>query len=114
MIKFVHNILGTDYTFKLGTREEIDMSENNQGECKIFSKEIKVCTDPVCSDRVLDEKELIERTKEILAHEIFHAYCNECGLDVSDDTEEVFAIFFMKVWKKMYDSINSSIRCYSN
>lgn len=102
---FVHNVLGTPYEVKLGTREELNMSEENMGECKIYAKEILVCTEK--GD--CNEKELELRVSEILAHEIFHAYCNEAGVDLSVEAEEMLATFFMKNWRKMNDSILDAI-----
>lgn len=55
------------------------------------------------------EYEKDKRAEEIVAHEIFHAYCNESGnesgIDIDDDTEEKFAVWYMKMWRKMNNSI---------
>ena len=107
MKEFVLDVLGTDYIVKLGTREEIGMSPDLCGECRVFAKEILVSTD--CEDRELTKKELGNRTSEILAHEIFHAYLNEAGIEVSDEVEETFAVFFMKVWSKIENTIKRAI-----
>ena len=101
MKKIIHSVLGTPYEVSFGDRNEINMSDDNLGECRIFGKKILVCTE--LGD--CEEKELEVRTQEIIAHEIFHAYCNEAGLDLSDDQEEMVATFFMKNWRKMYNSI---------
>ena len=101
MKRFVHNILGTVYEIFLGEREEISLDEHNAGECRIYAKQIKVCT----AKEDCDEKELRVKVEEITAHEIFHAYVNEAGLDLDENVEELLASFFMKNWKKMYASI---------
>lgn len=95
------SVLGTDYRVVLGEREEIDITPENSGECRIYSKEIKVCTDiEDCS-----QEELRVRTQEVVAHEFFHAYINEAGIDLQPEMEELLATFFMKNWKKLHKSI---------
>lgn len=101
MNKLIHNVLGTPYEVLLGDRKEICMSEDNMGECRVYSKKVLVCTEQGdCT-----EEELEVRVQEIIAHEFFHAYANEAGLDLDGDTEEMIATFFMKNWRKMNDSI---------
>ena len=99
----VHNIMGTEYTVKFGKREEIDLSDSNLGLCRVYEKEVLVCTE---MGDCRTEKEWREQTTEILAHEIFHAYVNECGVDMEvNDAEEVMAFFYMKNWRKMNNSV---------
>lgn len=99
----VHNIMGTKYVVKFGTREEIGLSPENLGLCRIYEKEILVCTE---MGDCKTEKEWRAQTSEILAHELFHAYVNESGIDLEvDDAEEVMAYFYMKNWRKMNNSI---------
>ena len=101
MKKLVHNIMGTDYEVLLGQKLEIGISDENMGECRNYSKKILVSTEQDdCTDR-----ELEVRTQEVVAHEIFHAYANEAGLDLTPDNEEMVANFFMKTWRKMNNSI---------
>ena len=102
MKRLVHNIMGTSYEVLFSeNKEEIGMSEENSGECRVFSKKILVCTERGdCTD-----EELSIKVQEIIAHEIFHAYVNEAGLDVEPEVEEMFATFFMKNWRKMNYSI---------
>ena len=95
------DIMGTEYAIKFGSKKFLGMSEENLGECKIFSKEILVCTEAQdCS-----AEELKVRTMEIIAHEVFHAYANEAGLDLEPNDEERVATFFMKNFDKMNDTI---------
>lgn len=101
MSKMVHNVMGTPYEVLIGERKDIGMSEDHMGECRVYSKKILVCTD--LGDCTEEERDV--RVRETIAHEIFHAYANEAGLDLSDDQEEMVATFYMKNYKKMYDSI---------
>lgn len=95
------NIMGTDYEIKFGSKKFLGMKEEDIGECKIFSKEILVCTEA----QDCNAEELKVRTMEIIAHEVFHAYANEAGLDLEPDVEERVATFFMKNYVKMNDTI---------
>lgn len=100
-----HNIMGCDYVVKFGRREDIGLGEENLGLCRIYEKEILVCTE---MNDCKTSKEWKGQTSEILAHEIFHAYLNEAGVDLEvDDPEEVMAFFYMKNWRKMNNSILS-------
>ena len=101
MNSFKHSVLGTPYSVSLGSRKEISISEENMGECRVFSKELSVCTDKSgCT-----EQEFLVRTQEIVAHEVFHAYVNEAGLDIDNDLEELLATFYMKNWRKLHNSV---------
>ena len=103
MKKLVHNVLDTPYEVLFGERTDTGMSEDNMGECKVYAKQILVCTEQgECT-----EKELEVKVQEIVAHEIFHAYVNEAGLDLDPDEEELVATFYMKNWRKMNNSILS-------
>lgn len=102
MKKVIHNVLGTPYAVLFGNREQLALDECNAGECRIYSKVIKVCTEKEdCTETELEAKIL-----EIIAHEIFHAYLNEAGIDLDSSVEEQMASFFMKNWKKMSVSIS--------
>ena len=101
MKSLVHNVLGTPYDVLLGDRKDIGMPEDRMGECRPFGKKILVSTD----GEDFEEGEIEVRVQETVAHEIFHAYCNEAGVDLDEDTEEMVASFFMKTWRKMYNSI---------
>lgn len=99
--KMVHSVLDTNYTIKMGSREEIGLHEDNMGECKTYAKEILICT----KDSECDEKELRVRTQEIVAHEFLHAYFNEAGIELDSEDEEKICYFFMKNWRKLNNSI---------
>ena len=101
MKEIIHNVLGTPYTVKVGHREEINLKEEFAGECRIYSKEILVCADKgECT-----EEEHEKKVQEIIAHEFFHAYVNEAGLDLDSRDEELLATFYMKNWRKLNNSV---------
>ena len=89
-------ILGTPYIVKCGSREEIGLSVENDGECRIYSKEILVF-----DDKSLSEEERSVKLQEVFAHEFLHAYFNEAGVDLEPQVEENIACFFMKNWRKL-------------
>jgi hypothetical protein len=102
MIHTSVEVLGTEYDVQVGKRKELPITKGNMGECRVYGKEI-YCVhnrEDNCSKQERDE-----RTSEIVAHEMFHAFANEAGLDLDDDTEERVAIFYMKVWRKMNNAI---------
>ena len=103
-MKFIHSVLGTDYEVLLGDREEIGLSEENMGECRVYAKKILVCTEQGdCT-----EEELRVKVQEIVAHEFLHAYLNEAGVDIGlsqCDNEEKMCDFYMKNWRKLNNSI---------
>ena len=96
------DVLGTTYEVSLGDKEEIGLDKDHLGECRIFGKKILVKTS---QDDCKDLEELRLRTQETVAHEIFHAFINESGVDLEPDIEEQIACFYMKNWRKMSNSI---------
>ena len=94
-------ILGTTYEVSLGDKEEIGLDKDHLGECRIFGKKILVKTNQ--DDCVEDE--LRVRTQEAVAHEIFHAFINESGIDLEPSVEEQIACFYMKNWRKMNNAV---------
>ena len=98
-MQFVHNVLGTPYLVKIG--DEVEIDKDYVGMCKIYAKEILVNT----KAENYTEEELRVKVGEIVAHEIFHAYLNEAGLQLEEETEELLADFYMKNWRKMSNSI---------
>ena len=96
-----YDVLGTPYEVLFGVREQLNMTEDHMGECRIYSKKILICDEQGdCT-----EEELDVRVSEIVAHEVFHAYLNEAGIEIDEDSEELVANFFMKNWKKMSNTI---------
>ena len=106
MKRLVKYVLGTTYEVLMGTREEIGISEEHMGECRIYAKKILVCTEQGdCT-----KEELKVRVKEIVAHEFFHAYLNEAGVDLENGDEEKVCDFYMKNWDKLHSSISEVLK----
>lgn len=99
MLEIKHSILGVSYTVKIGLREEIDLDDDRFGECREYSKVIKISTD--LED--FSEEEMKVRVEETLAHELLHGYFAECGLRV--DEEEKVCEFYMRNFKRLHNSI---------
>ena len=106
MVEFVHSVLGADYSVMIGSRSDLNMPSEYCGLCKEYTKEILVCSD---KENGISDVELRERVKEILAHEIFHAYLNEAGLILNHEDEERMCDFFMKNWRKLSYSMREIV-----
>lgn len=102
------SILGSVYNVLFGKRKDIKLDEEYLGECRSYSKEIKVCTD-VCDCR---EDELKVRNLEVISHEVFHAYINETGIELDDEVEEQLASFYQKNHLKMEETISEIIKAF--
>ena len=101
MKSLIHSVLGTDYEVLIGCRDEINIAEENMGECRVYAKKILVCTDQV----VCTEEEWRVEVQESVAHEFRHAYLKEAGVDLTDGDEEKLCDFYMKNWRKLNNSI---------
>lgn len=71
MKDFIVNILGTDYQVKYVELKD----ENIDGDCDSTSKVIRVRTDNVTNIGNMDMLQ-----KEVLRHELIHAFLHESGL----------------------------------
>ena len=100
--EFTHKVLGAPYKVKIGDKDFTEIREENMGECQVYAKKILVSTEV----EDCNEKELEVRTKEIIAHELLHAYLNEAGVDLESEVEERLASFFMKNHEKLSKSIS--------
>ena len=98
------DVLGTKYTVKE------DKSLNNtqvDGLCKSYSKEIlyRSVNDMLCSD---DPKELKEeRYKEVIRHELVHAFFFEAGLD-NYGADEILVDWIAKQFPKIAKAIEQA------
>lgn len=102
MKKLHTNVLGTDYEVSVGKRKELGLPKTLGGQCCNYLKEIKV------EHSMRDCQEKIERdrrTSNVVAHEIFHAYVHESGLELPEDVEEKLAEWYEVMWRKMNNSI---------
>ena len=94
------NILGQNYYYKLTNGKEDDaMLDNDKllGECRFYAKEIVICKD-------IADKEF---KKQIIRHEIIHAFLHESGLEkhkYDEDLINYIAIQFPKMLKVFKDA----------
>lgn len=102
-MKTLHtNILGADYTVNVGKRKELELPKHLKGQCAPYIRVISV----EHSMRDMNTKE--ERNKftmGVVAHEVFHAFVKESGLDIPEDLEERLATWYEEHWRKMNNSI---------
>lgn len=101
------NILGIEYEIKLCDLNCEELPDND-GVCQTYRKKILVREPKYMfkSDDLEEEKK--ERFKEVLVHELVHAYCRESGVHYDDDENLVDWIAFMM--PKVVDSYNEIIR----
>ena len=80
------NVLGTEY--KVITDDSI-ISQNVDGLCKSYDKEILIRSkrEMLCSEDSEAIKEV--RYKEVLRHELVHAFFDESGLDDYSNNEQL-------------------------
>lgn len=94
------SILGTEYKVLFGKKEFIGLHSECIGQCHVYTKRILV--DTFCEE--CTEEEIEARTKEVVAHEVLHAYLNEAGVNCGNG-EEAVCDFFMKNWVKINNTI---------
>lgn len=74
------NVLGSEYEMRFATRKELRMDNDTYGECYPYGKKvINICTD-LDSGEELSSDEKLEMTKEVITHELAHAFLYESGL----------------------------------
>ena len=102
MQKINTNILGSNYEVQVGKRKETGISKELMGQCCPYLHTIQV----EHSMRDCEtEKERDMRTVDIVAHEVFHAYAHESGLNLPEDIEENIAVWYEKMWRRINNSI---------
>ena len=81
------DVLGTEYTVCVGTREELrpDVPDEWDGCCFTYDKTIFVVRD---FEDVRTPEGKTEILKEILGHELAHAFLFESGFKVHEDEED--------------------------
>ena len=100
-------ILGTTYHLKFGTHEELELTTEVDGDCNYYSKVIRVRSDLFFgSDDKTDEELLIAR-REVLAHEITHAFFHEAGLD-GYGTDEVLVDWIALMLSRLTESVEKA------
>lgn len=96
------DILGVDYEIEVGKRKELGLPKSLVGQCCPYLHKIKV----LHSNELGDTKEEIDcAIRGTVAHEIFHAFCKESGLDLDKNTEEKLALWYEEQWRKMSNCI---------
>lgn len=78
------NVLGTDYTIRRVDKGTDSFMEkmNYGGYCEMLKKEIVVLNMKTCPDWENEPEEVCKaKEKEILRHELIHAFLRESGLD---------------------------------
>ena len=95
-------ILGVDHEVTVGKRKELDLPKELQGSCAYLLKQILV---EHSNRECLTEIEKDKRTCGTVAHEVFHAYVHESGLDLDEATEEKLAVWYETMWRRMSDTI---------
>lgn len=80
------NILGTDYELK---EDKSIIDSGLDGLCKEYSKEIVIrpCEEMLSPRDNMEDK--IKRYREVMRHEIIHAFFSEAGLDDYSDNEQL-------------------------
>ena len=89
------NILGTPYEIIVKKYNEDDCFKERSidGYCDGFSKEIVVCDMATNEDWKDEKKQTIDvLQKQILRHEIVHAFLNESGLTQNTNTVNAWAV----------------------
>lgn len=82
---FTVNVLGTTYTVYLGSYLDLGMKETVDGDCEVMSKTIRLRTD-MKEDWDGDKSLLTKYVRQVLMHELVHAFFFESGmLDYFDD-----------------------------
>lgn len=109
-VKFNVSILGDTYSVEYGSKEKIGINEMFSGECRVFEKKILISTDK----EECNSFEIVERVKEVTAHEVLHAYFNSSGLELSsvspDNVEEVMCSFYQKHYDKVHSTVMECLR----
>lgn len=100
-LTFKENVLGTDYIVKVGEKEDIGLKDSLLGECEIFQKVIRVTHSSDGEDRELEDEARDLRTREIIVHEVCHAFVNESGVSMTEEEEEKMCGFLMKNFRKI-------------
>jgi len=98
------DILGTKYVVK----EDISLKDTQaDGLCKSYSKEITYRTieEMLCKDDPVELKE--ERKREVIRHEIVHAFFFEAGLEIYGG-DEVLVDWIAKQFPKMLHAIEQA------
>lgn len=105
------NILGTEYVLNINTTDYLRAS-NADGVHLEYDKEINLrCMNGMLSEDS-SERAKFERQKEVLRHEIIHAFFSESGLDgynVDEQLVDWIAKQFPKI-KRCFEEAEQALR----
>lgn len=109
MQDFKFNILGSEWTVKFGTVEEYPNLEDMDGYTDSSTREIIVDDMKSQQDMPGSKKNMEEYKKQVVRHEIIHAFLCESGLDtnsgacgnwaINEEMVDWFAIQSPKIFK---------------
>ena len=109
------NIMGTVYTIKYGTYEEFPFLKKCDGYTDTSTHEIIVDNMSFAKDDEDGKKDLETYKKQVLRHEIIHAFLNESGLSnnskfceswaTNEEMVDWIAIQFPKI-AKVFEYLN--------
>ena len=113
MQDFKFNILGSEWTVKFGTVEEYPNLEDMDGYTDSSTREIIVDDMKSQQDMPGSKKNMEEYKKQVVRHEIIHAFLRESGLDtnsgacdnwaINEEMVDWFAIQTPKIFKLFYE-----------
>lgn len=92
MQDFKFNILGSEWTVKFGTVEEYPNLEDMDGYTDSSTREIIVDDMKLQQDMPGSKKNMEEYKKQVVRHEIIHAFLCESGLDTNSGACDNWAI----------------------
>jgi hypothetical protein len=92
MQDFKVNILGSEWTVKFGTVEEYPNLEDMDGYTDSSTREIIVDDMKSQQDMPGSKKNMEEYKKQVVRHEIIHAFLCESGLDTNSGASDNWAI----------------------
>lgn len=113
MQDFKFNILGSEWTVKFGKVEEYPNLEDMDGYTDSSTREIIVDDMKSQQDMPGSKKNMEEYKKQVVRHEIIHAFLRESGLDtnsgacdnwaINEEMVDWFAIQTPKIFKLFYE-----------
>lgn len=96
------DVLGTTYTVEIGTKEELGLPKDLIGMCDVYNKVISVFLGELEENEPEGVAEI--RAKEVIQHELAHAYIKECGMYIDGEQEEMICTFLEANLRKMTNS----------
>lgn len=106
-MKFYIDILGTDYQIEVGEKKSLKLSTDDCGVCRNYSKKIRVATDD-CSEN-LEKGEQREIVKEVVTHELTHAFLYESG-KVSESSDETLVEWLSVMIPKLVKAVTEVMK----